>query len=589
MKKIQVILFLITAFIANAQYQPPTIQWQKVLGGASSDYARSVKQTSDGGYIIVGYTNSKDYDLANYTLKSDLVDFWVVKLNASGSTIEWGFRIGSYVGDDHAYDVVEIPQSQGGGYYVVGDYDVYRQWDYFAIKISSDGKLIWERFLGGGGNDHATSVDVTSDGGCIIAGYSNSYYGDITNNHGGYDYWVVKIDKESEIEWQRSYGGLGDDRAFSVQAISRGSGGYMVAGYSNSKDGDVTGNHGQYDYWLLKLKSDGSIDWEKSYGNSGEQKAYCVKTTADGGYIAGGTFLAESPDTKPMGYHGKEDYWVLKVDANGNELWNNFYGGSEGDLLFSLNPVKDGYILGGYSSSTDGDLTANYGKNDFWIVRIGQTGGIKWQKNYGGGAIDNAHCVVPTNDGGYIIAGTTESKNSNDVQGSPPYSTSEQSDFWIAKLNMEQFIPISFGIINAQTTHGVLLVDWTITAEGNNDYFIIEASQNGKDFTAISDKILTKAKNGVSSGSLHYSFSIKYSGVQGMAVLLLLFLLGFNQRKRHLALGFVVLCLSLVMIACQKNTQERAITETQKLYIRIQQVDKEGQSNFSKVIQVIKN
>ena len=133
------------------------------------------------------------------------------------------------------------------------------------------------------------------------------------------------------------------------------------------------------------------------------------------------------------------------------------------------------------------------------------------------------------------------------------------------------------------------MVDWTITAEGNNDYFIIEASQNGKDFTAISDKILTKAKNGVSSGSLHYSFSIKYSGVQGMAVLLLLFLLGFNKHKRHLVLVFVVLCFSLVMIACQKNTQERAITETQKLYIRIQQVDKEGQSNYSKVIQVIKN
>ena len=167
----------------------------------------------------------------------------------------------------------------------------------------------WQKSLGGTGSDGATTIQQTADGGYIVAGASISTDGDVTGNHGGNDYWVVKLNSTGTITWQKCLGGTGDDFASSIQQTIDG--GYIVAGYSESTNGDVTGNHGGQDYWVIKLDSTGSITWQKSLGGTSQDYAYAIQQTADGGYIVAG--YTTSTDGDVTGNHGDYDYWVVKL------------------------------------------------------------------------------------------------------------------------------------------------------------------------------------------------------------------------------------------------------------------------------------
>ncbi len=181
-------------------------------------------------------------------------------------------------------------------------------------KARQHGSHKWEKSLGGSGNDiiyrGKRSIEQTSDGGYILAGESTSSDGDVTGNHGGsYDYWIVKLDNTGAISWEKSLGGSDDDKPYSIEQTSDG--GYIVAGQSLSTDGDVTGNHGNYDYWVVKLDNTGAISWQQSLGGSDYDIAYSVEQTSDGGYaIAGGSY---SIDGDVTGNHGAYDYWIVKL------------------------------------------------------------------------------------------------------------------------------------------------------------------------------------------------------------------------------------------------------------------------------------
>ncbi len=185
----------------------------------------------------------------------------------------------------------------------------------------------WEKALGGTGYDYATSIVQTSDGGYIVAGYSYSNDGDVTGNHGSADYWVVKLDNTGSISWQKSLGGSGDDEAASI--VQTSDGGYIMAGSSNSNDGDVTGNHGSYDCWVVKLDNTGSVSWQKSLGGTGGDLASSVEQTSDGGYIVAGQ--SYSTDGDVTGNHGVADCWVVKLDDTGSISWQKSLGGSNAD------------------------------------------------------------------------------------------------------------------------------------------------------------------------------------------------------------------------------------------------------------------
>jgi hypothetical protein len=183
--------------------------------------------------------------------------------------------------------------------------------DFWIVKLDEDGNLGWQKSLGGGSDDGAAFAQQTTDGGYIAAGYSNSNNGNVSGNHGGGDYWLVKLDANGGITWKKCFGGTVLDYGTSVQQIS---GGYIMAGYSSSVNGDVTGNHGSSDYWLVRVDNNGVLLWQKSLGGSGQETASCVQQTADGGYVVTGS--ANSTNGDVSGNHGLEDFWVVKLSTD---------------------------------------------------------------------------------------------------------------------------------------------------------------------------------------------------------------------------------------------------------------------------------
>jgi hypothetical protein len=284
----------------------------------------------------------------------------------------------------------------------------------------------WSKCLGGSSTDQINSIQQTNDGGYILAGYSGSADGDVTGNHGSSDYWVVKLDSNRGISWSRCLGGSGEDIAFSIQQTSDG--GYIVAGQTTSTNGDVTGNHGGfYDCWVVKLDSRGEISWSKCLGGNRSDIAQSIRQTSDGGYIVAGRTTSTNGDV--TGNHGGHDYWVVKLDSRGGISWSRCLGGKYTDIAQSIQQTNDGgYIVAGYSYSTDGDVTGNHGGYDYWVVKLDSRGEIEWQKCFGGSDYDNATTIRQTSDGGYVLAGYSSSTN-GDVTGNHG-----ENDCWIVKL-----------------------------------------------------------------------------------------------------------------------------------------------------------
>ena len=288
---------------------PATFNGRSAWGGSAYDEANSIQQTSDGGYIVAGVTNSTDGDVSG---NHGNFDFWVVKLNDTGD-------------------------------------------------------IQWQKCLGGGGNEGANSIQQTADGGYIVAGYTNSTDGNVSGNHGNFDFWVVKLDDVGNIQWQKCLGGSSYDLAFSVQnTVYKG---YIVAGLTNSSDGNVSGNHGNDDFWVVKLNDTGDIQWQKCLGGSDYDDAINIQPTADRGYIVAG--FTYSNDGDVSGNHGDADAWLVKIDCIGRIIWQKCLGGSDYDDAWSVKPnAGKGYIAAGLTFSNDGDVSGNHGNGDVWVVKL---------------------------------------------------------------------------------------------------------------------------------------------------------------------------------------------------------------------------
>lgn len=424
--------------------QSPPIEWQKSFGGSKRDKAYSIKQTIDGGYILIGYSDSEDDDVSG---NHGLNDYWILKLDSQGN-IKWQESLGGKMIDEP----YSIEQTEDGGYILVGNSDSEdgdvggthsRSYDYWVVKINNNGKIQWEKSLGGTGNDWGQSIRQTKDGGYIVAGCSESNDGDATGNHGKYDFWIVKLDSIGLIQWQRMIGGSDIDEAWSIQETTDG--GYIVIGYSNSYDGDITSHCWGYDYWVVKLKENGLIQWDKSFGGTNDDLGYSIKQSNDGGYIIAGTsFLYKYGDQRDW------DCFVVKIDSNSNLQWQKAYGGTGEDCAYSIQQTDDsGYIFSGYSNSDDGEVSGNNGNDDYWIVKLDVNGNLQWQKSLGGSWNDDARSIVQTNDGGYIIAGYSQS-NDGDVSGHHDISSDYNYDYWIVKLSSKDTLCDSL-IINYKT------------------------------------------------------------------------------------------------------------------------------------------
>jgi len=398
----------------------PQIVWAKCFGGSDEDRAFSIQETDDGGFIFVGQTKSNDGDVSGLHWGGDV---WAVKIDSTGN-VEWQRCLGgSY--DDVGYSV---KQTTDGGYIIAGgttsnDGDVTEYHggygDVWVVKLNTDGNIEWSKCLGGSQGEVGMSVDVTDDGGYIIAGETYSDDEDVSGNHGDADIWVVKLDNNGSVEWQKCLGGSFEEHVYSIQQTSDG--GYIVVGETWSNDGDVSGNHGTADMWVVKLSSDGDIEWQKCLGGIGWDTAYSVIQTNDGGYVVVGDTSSDDGDVS--GNHGGYDVWVVKLNSQGEIAWQRCFGGENGDAGYSVKQTDDGgFIIVGETRIEEDSST------DVFVLKLDENGNLLWQKTLGGSDNDYGESVDTTSDGGYIVAGYTQS-NDEDVSGNHGVW-----DVWIVKL-----------------------------------------------------------------------------------------------------------------------------------------------------------
>ncbi|HMT27931.1 MAG TPA: T9SS C-terminal target domain-containing protein, partial [Bacteroidia bacterium] len=399
MKK-QLLLTALISFLLPLLSFSQVIEWQNTIGGSGIDYLYSISQTSDGGYILGGYSGSNisgdKTENSNGTF-----DYWIVKTDSKGD-IQWQNTIGGS-GEDL---LVSISQTSDGGYILGGrsqsnisgdkTEDSNGFYDYWIVKTDSTGAIQWQNTIGGSWDDQLYSIAQTSDEGYILGGLSGSNIsGDKTeDSNGTLDYWIVKTDSTGTIQWQNTIGGGVEDALYSITQTSDG--GYILGGHSDSNiGGDKTENsRGGFDYWIVKTDSAGVIQWERTIGGSGPDFLKCLVQTSDGGYILGGYSDSGISGDKTENSHGSDDYWIIKTDSTGVIQWQKSIGGSYEDQLYSIAQTPDGgYILGGTSGSNlSGNKTENcHGFYDFWIVKTDSTGAIQWQNTIGGSIDDHLY------------------------------------------------------------------------------------------------------------------------------------------------------------------------------------------------------
>ncbi len=353
--------------------QLPGSKWSKTFGGTENDNALAIQQTNDGGYIMAGYTGSFD---------PGHLDVYLIKTDKEGNEI-WSKAYGD--NEKLNYSASSVQQTSDGGYIIAGYTQSFEtgERDVYLMKTDSEGNEQWSKTFGGKGNDVAFSVQQTSDGGYIIAGHTN------TNTEFRQDVYLIKTDGQGNKEWNKTFGGPYDDQARSVQVTSDG--GYIIAGYS------WTFGIENRTVYLIKTDAEGNEVWSKTFGDTERDRAFSVQQTSDGGYIvAGATQIVPLVEIL--------DAYLIKTGPEGNEIWSKTFGGVNGDHALSVQQTSDGgYIIGGETTSFGA------GNFDAYLVKTDAEGNEIWSKTFGGVNHDSVSSVVQTSDGGYIIAGYTGS------------------------------------------------------------------------------------------------------------------------------------------------------------------------------------
>ena len=353
--------------------EPPATEWDKTYGGTNQDVAFSVVQTSDGGYALAGRT---------YSYGRGSCDFWLVKTYANG-TMQWNQPYGGTNVDEAESDT--IVQTSDGGYAIAGRTYSFGAGnsDFWLVKADAAGNMQWNKTYGGANYDGAMSVVQTDDGGYAIAGTTYSF------GAGNSDFWLVKTNSTGDEEWNKTYGGTNYEGAY-LSVVQTDDGGYTIAGTTYSFGA------GNSDFWLVKTNSTGDEEWNQTYGGTNYDEARSVVQTSDGGYALSGF-------TDSFGAGGY-DFWLVKIDENGHGQWNRTYGGGSNDVAWSVVQTSDGgYALAG------GTESFGAGGWDSWLVKTDASGNMLWNRTYGEPNGDDARSVIQTSDGGYALAGGTES------------------------------------------------------------------------------------------------------------------------------------------------------------------------------------
>ncbi|MEM9885763.1 MAG: fasciclin domain-containing protein [Bacteroidota bacterium] len=363
-------LFLFSSIIAFAQ---PSVDWSQTYGTSNTDFPQSIIPTNDGGYFMTGY--NRPYSI-----------------NASDST-----------------------RSDG-----------------WFLKLSSRGSVQWEGNLGGSELDFFHSAVQTSDGGYLCFGDTESRDGDISSDYNGSDFWLVKLDQNGNVQWNKTYGGNGAELGREV--IETDDGGFIAVGYSSfSFNGEVERFIGKQDAWIIKVDAQGNLLWSKSYGGTEIDQAWSITKANDGGYVIAGT--SESFDNDISTNRGELDAWIIKINESGNIVWKDTYGGSNRDEAHAIKATGEGYVVAGYSYSASGDVPENKGRSDFWIFTIDNQGALIWSKTYGDDVLNFGQDITVDDDGNIYAIGNTANTEFSFVEGDVSNYKGGKYDAWLIKLD----------------------------------------------------------------------------------------------------------------------------------------------------------
>ena len=362
-----VLSMLLASIIAPALAAKPVGEWNRTYGGPYGDGAWSLQGTRDGGYVMAGYTSSLGQSS----------DLWLIKVDSLGEE-QWDKVFGGS-GEDVGYSV---SQTRDGGYVVAGTTKSYGMGSEYLwlLRTDSNGTKLWDRTFGGfvsSSGDGAWSVNELKDGGYIITGYTKSF------GAGAKDLWLVKTDFQGKNLWDRTFGGSKDDVGMSV--VQTRDDGYAVTGRTASY------GSGKDDIWLIKTDSDGKEQWNRTYGGTEDDVGLQVLETLDGYIITGRT---ESEGVI-------EKAFLLKTDLKGKKQWEKVYEKDSSSI--SVQQTSDGgFVLAGHIESKESG-------RDAWLAKTDASGEEQWSVNLGGPGQDMATSVVESRDGGYAVAGITNS------------------------------------------------------------------------------------------------------------------------------------------------------------------------------------
>ncbi len=403
-----------------------TLAWVETFGGSGIDQATAVAPTDDGAFMVVGSTYSNDGHFAGLKSTTD-ADYFLMRVRPDGG-VDWtkvyggpddelatgitktsdgGYVLAGYSRSDNCF------AGSNGGFH-----------DYYILKVDAQGNEIWCQNFGYPGSDQARSVIETREGDLMVTGFfdvsaSEGQGNDDRSNsgslHGVGEYWGIKLDADGQFFWKRYFGGSDNDRSYNV--LQTNDGGFILIGASESSDFDITDSKGSYDFWAVKLGALGALQWTRSFGGSEIDIAYDIALTLEGNYLIVGD--ARSSDQDISVNFGNADVWLVEIDPQGNLIREKSLGGSMFDSAKDLLRMNENlYCITGSSRSLDGDVSVNNGENDAWTVVVDAQGEIQFEMAIGGSSLDFSEGAAQGVDGALLIVGNTESSDGDIPQNS---------------------------------------------------------------------------------------------------------------------------------------------------------------------------
>lgn len=448
----------------------PTKIWDKRFGGENFEELVTMLATPDGGYLLggnswSGISGDKTEDTRG------LNDYWIVKINTDGSKA-WDKRFGGANRDFLKSMIV----SHDGGYLlgglsysdISGDKTEPSRGseDTWIVKIDENGNKLWDKSFGGRYYDPLDAMVATQDGGYLLgATLASGISGDVTAElKGETDYWLIKIDSAGNKLWDKSFGGSGTE--FLKTITPTNDNGYLIGGFSYSDiSGDKTENSkGEYDHWIVKIDANGNKLWDKTFGGIGDDRVNCVIPTTDGNYLLAGSsssFISGDKTDDPPGF---VDTWLLKIDRNGNKLWDkSFENKSFSDDIYKVQVVTtldNGYLVGR-------SYTSEQKFYEYWVMKLENNGNKLWDKTYGGASDDHFSSILPTSYGSYLLGGSSSSAISGDKSES---TQGYSNDYWVLKINICQPVTTFCGgqTYTLTATNCAGTIQWSTGATGNS-------------------------------------------------------------------------------------------------------------------------